>query len=128
MEARRRCGKVITMTLRRVVGFLFGLGLVLSACGDDVSDNPVIAEAQAEIDVLLETEDGRGQLAATLSVGSPLTFDEAECFVDNSSSRDLAGLIALGAGEAGININEVLEPIRQSMESCGVQLESFGLE
>ena len=117
------------MTLRRLASWIFGLALVLSACGDGgESDNPVIAEAEREIVELLETEDGRGQLAATLSIGSPLTFEEAECFIDNSSSRDLAGLIALGAGEAGININEVLEPIRQSMESCGVVLDSFDVQ
>ncbi len=115
------------MTLRRMVGLIFGLGLVFSACGDD-DVNPVIAEAEAEIIELLETEEGRGQLAATLSVGSPMTFEESECFIENSSSRDLAGLIALGAGEAGININEVLEPIRQAMEACGVQLDSFNVQ
>ena len=128
MEPGLLYGKVISMTLRSLASWIFGLALVLSACGGGESDNPVIAEAEAEIIELLETEDGRGRLAATLSVGSPLTFEEAECFIDSSSSRDLAGLIALGAGEAGININEVLEPIRQSMESCGVLLDSFNVQ
>ncbi len=116
------------MTSRRLLGPIFAFALVLSACGGDDDVSPVVAEVQEEIDMLLETEEGRGQLAVTLATGSPMTFEQSECFIENSSSRDLAGLIALGSGEAGTNIPGVLEPIREAMEACGVQLDSFNVQ
>lgn len=116
------------MTLRRLVLNLFGLALIVSACGGEDEVSPIVAEAEAEIVELLEQEDGREQLAFNLSVGSPLTFDQAVCFVDNSTPRDMAGVLALGAGEAGTDISAVLEPVRQAFVACDVVLETFGLE
>lgn len=115
------------MTLRRLALYLFGLAIILAACGGE-EVNPIVAEAEAEIVELLETEDGREQLAFNLSAGSPLTFDQSLCFVDNSTPRDMATVVALGAGEAGTDISAALEPIRQAFVACDVRLDTFGLE
>lgn len=114
------------MTGGRLLGALFALALIVSACGEE--ENPVFAQAQAEIDVLLETEEGREQLVATLANGSPMTLEESECFIDNSTSRDLAGIIVLGSGQSGTDISGVLDPIREAMNACGIRLDAFNLQ
>ena len=110
--------------MSRFVGLIFALAFIVAGCGDE---NPELSQAEEEIAELLETPEGREQLTAVLSNGSPLTFEQSTCFIDNTEADELAAVLTLGAGESS-NINEVLEPVRQAFELCGVRLDAFNVQ
>lgn len=114
----------VTMSRRsKVVGALtLAASIVLGACG---GGNAELEQAQNEIEALVETEEGRLELALSLASTSPLTIEQSICFVQNSETEVLAGILALGGGDNGLNASEVVEDLREGLETCGVRLDAF---
>ena len=111
---------------RRTIAVLgFAISILLGACGGGEEE---LTDTEIEITELLETEEGRIQLALNLSTSTPMTPDQARCFVDNSEVDVLVGIIEIGRAQPGVDAATVVEGLRQGLETCGVRLDSFGIE
>jgi len=119
------------MIFHRFCALIFVLGVLLGACGSESPEEAAAREqleqAERDINQALATDEGRRELALTIASGSPLTNEQALCFVDNSDTDSLVGVLRLASGEAGTDIDNVLEPIREAFNSCGVALDNFDL-